>query len=271
MSAQPASTPPSTDHRGSIVQSVDRALSIMEILARDGWSSVTDVARELDVHKSTVFRLIATLQRRGIVEQHADTQKYRLGFAIARLASGVRGDPDLVEVARPALERLSEQLDETVDLAVIEDGQVINIDQANLSSSIVAVDWVGQRSPMHVAASGKVFLAFGDRAETEAYLAQPLQAMTPDTIPDPEVLRAQLAKVRAQGFSVTRGELEHGLNAVAAPVRDSAGAVMAVIVVSGPEYRMSEDRLLAAGAAVRAAAASVSHRLGWVSDPSRKR
>lgn len=259
----PAS-PMSTNGRGSVVQSVDRALSIMEILARDGWSSVTDIARELEVHKSTVFRLIATLQRRGIVEQHPSTQKYRLGFAIVRLASGVRGDPNLIEVARPCLEWLSEELDETVDLAMIEEGEVTNVDQANLSSSIVAVDWIGHRSPMHVAASGKVFLAFGDPAETEAFLAEPLEAVTPNTITDPDDLREDLRAIRERGFSITRGELEEGLNAVAAPVHASDGSVVAVIVVSGPEYRMSDDRLPDAGAAACEAAATVSRQLGWV-------
>jgi DNA-binding IclR family transcriptional regulator len=250
--------------RGSIVQSVDRALSIMEILARDGWSSVTDIARELDVHKSTVFRLVATMQRRGIVEQHAASQKYRLGFAIVRLASGLRGEPDLVEVARPTLERLSEELDETVDLAVIEEGEVTNIDQASLSTSIVSVDWVGHRTPMHVAASGKAFLAFGDQKETEAYLRGPLEPVTEWTVTDPALLRVELEEARERGYAVTMGDLEKGLNAVAAPVWASDGSVIAVIVVSGPEYRMTEERMPEVGRTVCEAAASVSRQLGWV-------
>lgn len=250
--------------RGSIVRSVDRALSIMEILARDGWSSVTDIARELEVHKSTVFRLVATMQRRGIVEQHAASQKYRLGFAIVRLANGIRGEPDLVEVARPALERLSEELDETVDLAVIEEGEVTNIDQASLSTSIVSVDWVGHRSPMHVAASGKAFLAFGDQDETEAYLRGPLEAVTERTVTDPAALRAQLEEARECGYATTAGDLERGLNAAAAPVWGSDGSVIAVVVVSGPEYRMTEERMPEVGRTVCEAAATVSRQLGWV-------
>jgi DNA-binding IclR family transcriptional regulator len=261
-SAEPTSPP--VNGRGSIVQSVDRALSIMEILARDGWSSVTDIARELEVHKSTVFRLVATMQRRGIVEQHAASQKYRLGFAMVRLASGIRGEPDLVEVARPTLELLSEELDETVDLAVMEEGEVTNIDQASLSTSIVSVDWVGHRTPMHVAASGKVFLAFADESEREAFLRQPLERVTDRTVTDPAVLRAQLEETRERGYAITMGELEEGLNALAAPIRSSDGSIIAVIVVSGPEYRMTEQRIPEAALAVREAAASVSRQLGWV-------
>jgi len=259
---EPASSP--VNGRGSIVQSVDRALSIMEILARDGWSSVTDIARELEVHKSTVFRLVATMQRRGIVEQHAASQKYRLGFAIVRLASGIGGAPDLVEVARPTLERLSEELDETVDLAVVEEGEVTNIDQASLSSSIITVDWVGHRTPMHVVASGKVFLAFGDPGETDAFLRRPLERVTDRTVTDPDVLRAQFEETRERGYAITLGEFEEGLNALAAPVRSGDGSIIAVIVVSGPEYRMTEQRISEVALAVREAAASVSRQLGWV-------
>ena len=117
---------------------------------------------------------------------------------------------------------------------------------------------------MHVAASGKVFLAFGDPAETEAFLAGPLDAVTPNTVTDPDRLREDLRTIRERGFSITRGELEEGLNAVAAPIHASDGSVVAVIVVSGPEYRTGEDRLHAAGEAASEAAATVSRQLGWV-------
>jgi DNA-binding IclR family transcriptional regulator len=247
--------------RGGLVQSVDRALSIMEILARDGWSGVSEMARELDVHRSTVSRLLGTLERRGIVEQHPASQKYRLGFAIVRLADGVRGTQPVTEVARPTCERLSMELDETVNLAVLDDGEVVNIDQTNLSSAIIAVDWVGHRGPLHATASGKVFLAFGAPVTP---LAEPLERVTRHTLTDLASLRADLALVRQRGYSVTEGELEEGLNAVAAPVRDAEGEVVAAIVVSGPEYRVTAERIAEIGGSVGRAAAAVSHRLGWV-------
>jgi DNA-binding IclR family transcriptional regulator len=250
--------------RDAAVQSVDRAISILEILARDGWSGVTDIARELDVHKSTVSRVIATLERRGVVTRHTASRKYRLGPALARLASGVRDTFDLAEVARPICERLSEDLDETVNLAVVRDDEVVNVSQASLSSAIVTVDWVGHHSPLHVTASGKVALAFGDAARRSRILAGPLPALTPASVTDPDRLRRSLEEVRRRGYAVTRGELETGLVAVAAPILDADGLLVAAIVASGPEYRLTGARIPAIAAGVVAAAEAVSRRLGRV-------
>lgn len=250
----------------SVVRSVDRAVSIMEILARDGWSGVTEIARELEVHKSTVFRLVSTLEERGIVEQHPGTQKYRLGFAMARLANGVRGEVDLGELARPACQQLSADIEEAVNVAVYQDGDVVSIEQVNLSNSLVTVDWVGERHPLHATASGKVFLAFGARELLDRHLRRPLVSATPRTITDPDRLRHHLDEARRKGYAWTIGELELGLNAAAAPVRRSDGSVAAAIVTSGPEYRVTDARLPEIGAAVQAAAATVSRRLGWLGD-----
>jgi DNA-binding IclR family transcriptional regulator len=264
MKAPVSEQPADTGRDGAVVRSVDRALSIMEMLARDGWSGVTEMARDLDVHKSTVSRLVATLERRGMVEQHPSTQRYRLGAAMLRLADGVRGDLAVAEVARPTCERLSTELDETVNLAVLELGEVVNIEQASLSTAIIAVDWVGHRSPLHVTASGKLFLALGDPAAVEALLGQPLARITAHSVTDADELRAELEQVRLLGYAVTVGELEEGLNAVAAPVRAADGSILAAIVASGPEYRVTPERIPELGAAIQDAADSVSRRLGWV-------
>jgi DNA-binding IclR family transcriptional regulator len=254
-----------TESRGRTgVRSVDRAISIMEILGRDGAAGVTEIARELDVHKSTVFRLIATLEARGIVEQDPVTQKYRLGFAIARLASGLRDDVDVIELARDVCEELSARVDETVNLAMLADGEVVSVEQINLSSSLITVDWVGQRHPLHATATGKVFLAFGTAELRDANLRAPLARLTPSTITDREALLLELDEVREQGYATTSGELEVGLNAVAAPVREADGTVIASIVTSGPEYRLTEERLPKVGKLVSDAAADVSRRLGWL-------
>jgi len=249
--------------RGTVVQSVDRALVLLEILARDGWSGVTDLAAELGTHKSTVFRLLATLERRGLVEQHLDTQKYRLGFTIVRLAGAVRSAPDLMRYARPACERLSADVGETVNLAVLEGSEVVNIDQVNLSSAIVSVSWLGRRTPLHCTSNGKVFLAHMPEPIREEFLAAPLAAVTGHTITDPEILRPQLDAIRERGYGYTLQELELGLHAVAAPVRASDGSVLATICASGPSYRLRVEDIEAVGLRTRATADEVSRRLGF--------
>ncbi|MGH3664485.1 MAG: IclR family transcriptional regulator [Egibacteraceae bacterium] len=252
--------------RGAVVQSVDRALALTEILAREGWTGVTDLANELGIHKSTVFRLLATLERRGLVEQHVETQKYRLGFAIVRLANAVRSALDLTRYARPVAERLSESVGETVNLAVLEGQQVVNIDQVNLSPAFVTVNWLGRRTPLHCTSTGKVFLAHAPESVRRDLLADPLERLTPHTITDPDVLRRELDAVLVAGYAHTVQELELGLNAVAAPVRAADGSVLATISVSGPSFRLEARHMDAVGAQTREAAREISQRLGFTGD-----
>ena len=116
--------------RNPSVQSVDRAVSVMEFVSRRGWSGVTEVAKELESHKSTAYRLLTTLRDRGLVEQDAATEKYRLGFGLVLLARAVRADPDILRCARPVCERLSERTRETVTIAVLEGDDAVVIHQS---------------------------------------------------------------------------------------------------------------------------------------------
>jgi DNA-binding IclR family transcriptional regulator len=250
-----------------IVQSVDRAIATMEILAREGWAGVTEIARELNIHKSTVFRLLATLERRGVVEQHSETQKYRLGFAVVRFAGSVRSSLDLVRAARSVCDRLSRQTGETVNVAVLEDNDVVNIHQVNLSSSRVTVDWLGSHTPLHCTSSGKVFLAHLPLEQVDQLLARPLETYTPWTITDVDALREELLRVHEVGFATTCEELEEGLSAVAAPIRGPEGTVVGSVSVSGPAYRMEPERLQEVGATTAEAAAEIGRRLGFLGDP----
>lgn len=245
-----------------VVQSVDRALTILELLEREGWMGVTRLAAELEIHKSTAFRLLATLEHRGLVEQHVETQKYRLGFALVRLASAVRAGLDLTRSARPVCERLSEQTGETVNIAVLEGGEVVNIDQVNLSSSVVSVDWLGHRTGVHATSTGKVFLAFLPERVRGEILRGSLARLTPQTVTDPDRLRAELDVIRDRGFSYTEEELEVGLNAVAAPIHGADGSVLAAVCVSGPVFRLTAERLDDVGALAVNAAQQISRRLG---------
>lgn len=251
-----------------IVQSVDRAVAVMEILGREGWAGVTEIAGELGIHKSTAYRLLSTLERRGMVEQHSETQKYQLGFTLVRLAGAARSSLDLVRAARPVCERLSRDTDESVNLAVLEGSEVVNIDHVNLSSSRVNVDWLGSHTVLHCTSSGKVFLAYAEPATRDALLeGGPLARFTPRTVTDADALRDEFEVVRTRGFATTVQELEEGLNAVAAPVRGRDGEVIACVSVSGPSYRLGPDRLIAVGPMVVAAGADVSRRLGFFGDP----
>lgn len=234
----------------------------MEHLARQGWSGVTDVANQLDIHKSTAFRLLATLEHRGMVEQHPETSKYRLGHGLVRLASAVNVDLDLRRRVRPACEALAESTRETVNLAILDRGEVVHIDQVVGSVSIVHLNWLGRRTPPHCTASGKVLLAHLPEPQRRRFLDGDLERFTPHTIVDPEVLEEELDRARTDGYATTIEELELGLNAVAAPIQVGTGDVLASLVVSGPAHRVPPDRLMEFGGLAREAAERATQSLG---------
>src|ERR1700738_4260283 len=221
-----------------MVQSVDRAIAILEVLAAEGAQAGADIARALGVHRSTALRLLATLERRGLVERAPSRAKYHLGLRLPQRASLVSGDFDLRNLARSVCAGLAETLGETVTLDVLEGGEIVPIEQASGSSSVVSVNWLGRRTPVHCTASGKVILAFADDIVRQRVLARPLEPLTPRSIVDVSELEKQLAAARIAGYARTFEELEMGLDAIAAPVYSADGEVVAAIDVSGPAHRL---------------------------------
>jgi DNA-binding IclR family transcriptional regulator len=248
---------------GGGVQSVDRAVSVLEILAHRGEAGVSEVAADIGVHKSTAFRLLAALEERELVEQTQDRGKYRLGFGILRLASAVPGRLDVTQQARPVCEQLAAQLGETVNIAVRRSHFVVNLDQARGPSAVGTHNWVGELTPLHATSSGKVLLAFmTPENRRELLAASELTQLTAHTITSARELEAQVEACAQDGYASSIEELEEGLNAVAAPVRDHTGGVIAALSVSGPVYRFTEERLREVVPDVVAAAAGISHRMG---------
>ncbi len=244
------------------VQSVDRALTILEVLARVGEAGVTELAAELDVHKSTAFRLIATLEQHRLVEQSGDRGKYRLGDGVLRLAGATTARLDLVQEARPVCRQLASDTGETVNIAVLSDRSALYLDQVAGSSALQPHNWVGQHIPLHATSNGKVLLSGLDQRRLDEVLGS-LSTYTSHTITKKRELRGELDRVRELGYAVAVDELEVGLTAVAAPIRNSHGDVVASMSVSGPTFRLSADRVDDVARRLVEAAEEVSHRLGW--------
>jgi len=253
----------------SQVQSVDRALAVLDILARRGEVGVTDLAAALGVHKSTASRLVGALEARELVEQIGDRGKYRLGAGILRLAAATTGHLEVTGQARPVCMTLARELGETVNVAILDllDGRraaAINVlQELGATSSVASRDWIGRRTPLHATSSGKVLLAHADAATQDAVLGAPLERYTPRTVTDTAALRHELDDVLRRGWASTCEELEVGLNAVASPVRDAGGVVVAAVSVSGPAYRFRAGGFPAVGERLAAAGAEISARMGW--------
>lgn len=259
----PAAGEQTAGGQATAVQSVDRAVTILELLAQRGETGVSELAVELGVHKSTAFRLLNVLVARGLVEQPAERSKYRLGFGMIRLAGATAARLDLTGQSRPVSERLAAAIGETVNVAVPDGAATVIVEHVAGSSVISSTNWIGRRIPSHATSSGKVLLAFRP-AQRESALALPLSSYTPRTVTDPLLLRAQLSEAARQGYACTVEELEIGLNAIAAPIRGHTREIVAAISVSGPSYRLTEERLHAIAGEVVRYAGEISFRLGFV-------
>jgi DNA-binding IclR family transcriptional regulator len=247
------------------VQSVDRAVSVLEILAQRGEAGVSEVAAEIEVHKSTAFRLLGALEARGLVEQAGERGKYRLGFGIVRLAGAVTSRLDVTQQGHVVCERLADEIGETINIAVLESHYAINLHQVRGPGAITAHNWVGQLTPLHATSSGKILLAHITPKRRAELLAEAgLEKVTTETITSKTKLEKNLTEVRERGYAMTLGELEIGLHAVAAPIRGQAGEVVAAVSASGPGYRFTEERMHELAPVLMKGADEISHRMGYL-------
>lgn len=244
------------------VQSVDRAISVLELLAQ-GEAGITEIAGELGVHKSTVSRLVSVLESRGLVEQLGERGKYAIGFGVVRLAGAATGRMDLTKLGQPVCQTLADSFGETVNIAVHDAGVAINITQARGSAAVSAVNWIGQRTPLHATSSGKVLLAYLPADERKRLASLSLDSYTEHTVVEASQLLAELEEVAEQGYAACFEELELGLHAVAVPVRGHRGEVVAAMSASGPSYRLSRERVGQIVPTMSTAAADLSSQLGY--------
>ena len=246
----------------SQVQSVDRAIAILYLLAQRGDAGVTEVAAALGVHKSTAFRLIGALEAGNLIEQDGGRGKYHLGRGILRLAGATAARLELPTESRPVCRQLAAELGEAVNVAILDGDEATNILQEYGTSSITGRNWIGQRTPLHATASGKVLLAWMDTVALKEFLTSRPHRYTPHTVTRASALEAELERVREQGWASTTEEFEIGLNAVAAPVFDATGEVVAAVGTSGPSYRLTVESFPAVAQALVAGATDISARLG---------
>jgi len=241
-------------------QSIDRASQLLvHVVEGDEAPTVGELAQLSGLPKSTTSRLVAALERQGLVQRDPGRGTISPGPVLLRYASKEASAPDLVEFAAPALERLAAASGETSNLGVATPTAVEMLDQRDSRHILGSTNWVGQRVPHHGSVIGKVFLAAG----TVPLPVGPLERLAPRTITDPAELRRDLERTRSRGYATAVDELELGLWAVAAPVRDAGGTVVAALSVSGPTVRLHEGLLDELGRLVLDEASTLSIRIGY--------
>ncbi|MFQ5848584.1 MAG: IclR family transcriptional regulator [Candidatus Methylomirabilales bacterium] len=249
-----------------IVQSVDRALDILEAFNYEEEElGVTELSQKLGLHKNNVFRLLATLECRGYIEQDKRTGNYRLGMKTFEVANIFLHHLGLRRQARPILEELVNGCDETAYLAILDGPEVVYVLMHETSQTVRIVPRLGHRLPAYCTASGKIQLAYESRDHlAQIFEGHVLQRHTGNTIDNLDKLVNHLKEVARLGYAVDNEEWEEGVRCIAAPVRDYSRRVVAGVGLSGPVSRFTMERIeKELVPLVKEAASKISQRLGY--------
>lgn len=246
------------------VQSIERAIKILEQLAeaKEGLG-VTELSRRLNLHKSTVHRLLSTLLTFGYVEQNPYSEKYRLGMKLLYLGGAILERMDLRREAHEVLKELSEQVNETVHLVVPDGSSAIYIDKIDSSRTIRMYSQIGRRAPMHASAVGKAILAFLPEDLVSKVIEKGLEKYTSNTITDPDELIKHLETVRTRGFAVDDEENEEGIRCIGAPIFDYSGKVVGALSISGSTVTVTQDKIDFFAKKALECARKISRHMGW--------
>jgi DNA-binding IclR family transcriptional regulator len=249
---------------GQVLSSVRNAARLLkQFSSRDRELGVSELARRLDLGKSTVHRLLVTLTAEHLLDQDPITGKYRLGLAMHDLGAAVASHMDLHEAVIVPLEQLRNATHETCQVSVLDGREVVYVERLDSPQTLRLFLEVGRRNAAHSTSTGKCLLAFLPEPELNAVLdGWKLERKTPHTITDKRELRKVLKEIRKQGYAHNLHESEVGVLSVAAPIRNLAGRVVAAMSVAGPETRM-EPALPQMTRAAMEAAAMASRRLGY--------
>jgi len=249
------------------IQSVDRALNVLEILASKGNLTLSDIAFDLDQSPATIYRVLSTLEARNIVEVDRAKQVWNVGPAAFQIGYSFLRRSSVVERSRPVMRDLMDQTGETANLGIEKTNMVMFVSQVETHETIRAFFPPGTQSPMHASGIGKALLAYYSTERiTQLFKNNTLEKFTDNTITDPEKLREEIKKIRELGFAFDDEEKNLGMRCIAAPILNFFGEAVAGISVSGPTHRMSLDRIEIISKTVKQAATTLSYNQGAPSD-----
>ncbi len=245
----------------------NQVLSLLEAFdAQSPELGIADLARRLDLPRSTVHRLLQVLVQRGYVVQGPTNRKYRLSWKLYTIGSHVLRQTNLRDAFRPVAEVLAERLREAVHLTILVNDDPVHIDKIESPGDLYIHTYIGQKLPIHAVASGKAIWAFLPESARERLLGLPHPRFTSVTVTDPESLRRVLATIRQQGVAVNRSEWREEAAGAAAPIFNHLGMVVGSIGCSGSTTRLTNQRLQEIAPIIRDAAEAVSRQLGWQGD-----
>jgi len=245
------------------VRAVARSLDILSCFSQsEPVLSLTEIAGRVKMPKSTVHRLLATLESKRFIKRDEATGLYHLGLLFIEMAALVLQDLDLERWARPYLQRLCAECGETVDLAVLDGEQVIYLQVVESPQRVKLAAAMGQRLPAFCTASGKAFMAYLPDEQVNKILSTGLTRYTDNTRVSLADLRDELHRTRQQGFAISEQEYEKDINAVAAPILNDDGYPLMVIAIVGPSFRLSRERMMLLGQSIQATTEAITREVG---------
>ena len=251
-----------TDHY--TLSSVKKALKLLRSFSVDEpEKGITELAKTLHLTKSTVQRLVVTLTEEGFLQKNPKTHRYRLGMSILGLSGIITSSNELYNEAMPVLRKLVEVVGETAHLAILDGMEVVYLMKVDCNHPVRLITRLGSRNPLYCTSSGKAILAHQDQQMIEQVIKNGLNRVAENTITDPEMLRKELEKIKAQGYASDVNEVDDGTVSVAAPIRDFTGEVVGAVNIVGPIQRFSPEKIPQYSGKVMQAAREVSRKLGY--------
>lgn len=248
-----------------LVQSVDRTLSILELISdyNEGLG-ITDISEKVGLHKSTVHRLLGTLIYKGYVVQDVNTNKYRLTLKLFELGNKRIGDMDILDASKIYTEALMESINEVVHVVIRDNDDIIYIDKVEADNNIRMASKVGRRSPLYSTSVGKAILAYLDEGEVQRiWNNSKIEKLTEKTITDYDVFLQELSKIKKLGYAEDDEENELGVRCIGAPVFNFRGEVEGAISISGPTFRVTKEKIDEIAKEVIKYAHLISKELGY--------
>lgn len=247
-----------------MIQSLDRGLQILFILSEHRSRGVTELADDLQVNKSTVFRLLDTMRMRGLVQQDEVTAKYRLGIGILQISDGLIKNLDIIGIAKPVLKQLMAATKESAHLCTLSEDKVYIVDEVKSNYVMKVSAAIGQEEPIFCSSVGKSILAYLSEDKIDRILSSiEFIPYTKKTKMKKDELIAELAEIRQQGYALDDEELSEGVRCIAAPIFNFKGQVKNSIGISGPSLRLDLNNLTPYIENIKIAAKNISYGIGY--------
>lgn len=245
-------------------KSLERGLQSLLFLASRKSVGVTELAEELQVNKSTAYRMLETLRQFNMAEQNKSSLKYKLGPAVLKLSEQLYKNLNILSIARPHMQRLADEIGESVHLCILSNDRAIVIDQIMTSSRLTVNAKIGNNEPLHSSSVGKCLIAFSSEKTVERILEGPLEKFTEKTITSKQQFLDELEEIRLRGYAIDDGEISEEIRCIAVPIFNHLNEAVYSLGVSGPTSRMTSFKIETVASSLLAAGNAISTQLGYI-------